>query len=243
MSTTSSGPGLGTVIAVSVLTSGLVSAGVSYGFSAGLFFPSEEEVPALEGLSLDAARDMLTARGLRMVNRGERHHDTVEAGQIAEQQPGAGSMVRSDDEVSVFVSLGPDRVEVPDVTGLSLAPARARLNNVGLRPAAETVIAIGAEGRAGTVSGTTPSAGERVERESEVVLTVVPERVLIAVPDLVGQSIRRARTAITDAGLTVGETRQRFDDMRPAYVVLDQTPAAGTEVDPGAAVDLVINED
>lgn len=232
---------MGTVLAISALTSLLVSAAVSFAASRGILFPDDEEVPEVVGLSVDAARAMLEVRALRMVSRGEVYSDDVQEGLVAEQQPGSGSTLRAGDEVSVRVSLGPEGVEVPDVTGLLVAPAQARLVNAGLslvEPPTE-----GGEGRPGSVFGTEPSAGQRVERGARVVLTVVPERRLVRVPDVGGQSIRTARTAITDAELTVGETRSRFDDLRPPYIVLEQTPAAGAEVEPGTAVNLVVNQD
>lgn len=235
------GPSVGTVLAISAMTSALVSAAVSWGVTTGVLFPDDAEVPELVGLSVDAAHDMLEGRGLRMVNRGEVHNDDVEEGFVAAQQPGLGSVLRAGDEVTIRVSLGPAGVEVPDVTGLLLAPARARLVNRGLTPVDPPTE--GGEGRPGSVFATDPSAGRRVDEGTRITITVVPEVRTVTVPDVMGQSIRHARTAITEAELVVGDTRRRFNDLRPAYVVLEQTPAGGTEVDPGSAVNLVINED
>jgi len=235
------GPSVGTVLAISALTSLLVSAAVSFAVSRGILFPDDQRVPDLVGLSPDAARDMLEARDLRMVSRGEVYSDETEEGAIAEQQPGEGSTLRAGDEVTVRVSRGPEGVEVPEVIGLLLAPAQARLVNAGLSPVEPPTE--GGEGRPGSVSSTEPSAGQRVERGARVVLTVVPEPRVVVVPDVGGQSIRHARTTLSEAELTVGETRRRFNDLRPPYIVLEQTPAAGTEVEPGSAVNLVINED
>lgn len=241
MSSSSRGVGLGTVIVVSAITSALVSAGVVIAIREGWGFETEEEVPELVGLSIDAARGVLDARGLRLVQRGERHDESIAAGLIAEQQPGARSIVPSGTEVTVLLSLGEDLVAVPDVIGVSPTPARARLINAGLQVAEE--LRSGGEGEPNTVSSTTPSAGERVARGTEVVLTVVPIVTMIAVPDLTGTTSRVARETIEQAGLTVGRVRTAFDDRRPPFVVLRQTPAAGTEVEPGAEVELVVNEE
>ena len=142
--------------------------------------------------------------------------------------------------MTVRLSSGPDLIRVPDVHGLPPGPARARLLNAGLRPT-EPLIA-GGEGAPGTISSSDPSAGEEVQRGTEVLLTIVPEVTTVEVPDFTGQSIRRARAAIEEAGFVVGETRQRFDDLRAPYVVLSQTPEAGTQAEPGSTIDLVMNE-
>ncbi|MDQ3036026.1 MAG: PASTA domain-containing protein [Myxococcota bacterium] len=236
----SNGPGLGTVFVVSAITSALVSAGVVLAMVEGFRFVPDEEVPELTGLTIDAARGMLDARGLRLVERGERHDPEIDEGLIASQEPGARSVVRSGSEVTVFVSLGRDRIEVPDLTGLGAPAATARLANLGLRATTRE----GGEGEPGTVAATTPSAGTPVDRDAEIALTIVPEAdPTIAVPDLTGISSRTARETIVQAGLVVGRVSTGFDADRSPYVVLRQTPPPGTQVDPGTEIELVVNED
>ena len=232
---------MGAVVITSLLVSALVSGGISYGFATGLFLPTEQAVPNVTGLSLEAAQDMLAARQLRMVNRGEVNHDEIEEGLVAEQRPGESSVLHAGDEVTVRISEGPEGVEVPDVTGLLLAPARARLINAGLRPVDPPTE--GGEGRPGSVASTDPAGGQRVARDSAITLTVVPEPRRVTVPDVTHISIRRAREAITEAELTVGEVSHRFNDLRDPNIVLEQTPAAGAEVAPGSAINLVVNEE
>lgn len=239
MSEPSRGPGLFAVFLVSAITSALVSAGVVLAMTEGFRLVPDEEVPELAGLSIDGARGVLDARGLRLVQRGERHDPEIAEGMIAGQEPGARSVVRSGAEITVFVSLGPDLIEVPDLTGLHAPAASARLMNVGLRATTRE----GGDGEPGAIASMRPIAGTRVERGTEVELTIVPAQTLITVPDLAGISSRTARETITEAGLVVGQVRTAFDDNRSPYVVLRQTPAAGAQVEPGTAIELVINED
>lgn len=234
-----SGPGYGAVVAVSVITSALVSAGVVLAMVEGFRLVPDEEVPELAGLTIDGARGVLDARGLRLVQRGERHHDEIAEGLIAAQEPGARSVVRGGAEITVFVSLGPDRVELPDLTGLHAPAATARLANLGLR----TTTREGGEGDAGSVASMRPPAGTRVERDTTVELTIVPAQTLVTVPDLTGVVSRTARETIVQAGLVVGRVRTGFDGDRSPYIVLRQTPAPGTQVEPGTEIELVVNED
>jgi beta-lactam-binding protein with PASTA domain len=241
MSSPSAGPGYGAIVLVSSLTSALVAGGIVFAMVEGWRLLPDEEVPVLTGLSADAARGMLDSRGLRFVHRGERHDDTVAAGLIVEQQPGAGSLVPSGSEVTAILSLGPDEVEVPEVLGLTVAPATSRLVNAGLRVSRE--VREGGTGEPGTVSSTLPSGGEHVARDTEVFLTTVAEHRLILVPDLTTLSVRVARENIVAAGLVVGETRHAFDDVRSPFTVLRQSPPPGTEVEPGSAVEITVNDE
>lgn len=227
---------------VSAVTAASVSVVIVWAVQTGLVtLGADVEVPMLVGLDEDAGRGMLESRGLRMVGRGERHDDEADPGMIVEQQPSASSRMPRGSEVSVVVSLGPDRVEVPDVHGLSLDPARARIVNAGL--ATDPTVREGGEGQPGTVSSTSPPAGQRVARGTVVAITAVPESTLIAVPDLVRMSSREAREAIAAAGLAVGRVRSAFDGDRPPFIVLRHTPEAGAQVEPGTEVEIVVNEE
>jgi beta-lactam-binding protein with PASTA domain len=64
----------------------------------------------------------------------------------------------------------------------------------------------------------------------------------VVVPKLVGLPWSKAKKALTDSGLVIGKVRERFDEDRGSYVVLDQTPIPGTLVAVGSGVDVIRNE-
>jgi len=61
------------------------------------------------------------------------------------------------------------------------------------------------------------------------------------VPSVVGLTEDEARTAIGDAGLTVGDIERETSDTVRAGQVIEQSPDANDYVDPGTAVDLVVS--
>ncbi|UCG59075.1 MAG: PASTA domain-containing protein, partial [Phycisphaerales bacterium] len=63
----------------------------------------------------------------------------------------------------------------------------------------------------------------------------------ISVPNVVGNSLSAAQSAITSAGYVVGTTSGTYTDTIPAAQVISQDPPAGTLAAPGSAVDLVIS--
>jgi serine/threonine-protein kinase len=67
----------------------------------------------------------------------------------------------------------------------------------------------------------------------------------VAVPDLVGRNLAQATTALTDAGLTVGDVGYADGSTAetPGVAVSAQSPKAGAEVDEGTAVDLTMSAD
>jgi hypothetical protein len=63
----------------------------------------------------------------------------------------------------------------------------------------------------------------------------------IAVPNVVGQTQAAATSAITGAGLAVGTVSTASSGTIPAGSVISTSPAAGTQVNPGSAVNLVVS--
>ena len=51
-----------------------------------------------------------------------------------------------------------------------------------------------------------------------------------------------AETAISQAGLTTGTVTQQYSDTVPEGDVISQSPEAGTEVECGSTVDLVVSQ-
>ena len=65
----------------------------------------------------------------------------------------------------------------------------------------------------------------------------------VSVPNVVGMTEDAARSSIVAAGLTVGSTSIQIDQVLPKGSVFAQTPAGGSLVATGSAVDLVIIDD
>ena len=63
----------------------------------------------------------------------------------------------------------------------------------------------------------------------------------VPVPDVTGKTEAEAAAALEDAGLEVGAVTQASDAQAVAGTVLQQDPAAGTEVDEGSAVALTLS--
>lgn len=128
-------------------------------------------------------------------------------------------------------------VEVPEVVGLSQDEAKGKLESAKLT-LGEVGEAMTGSADAGNVVSQTPEAGAKADRGSAVNVTVEVASVLV--PGVIGQSADAAGTAITGAGLTVGEQTEQQTTDSPAGSVLSQSPAEDERVASGATVDLTI---
>ena len=139
--------------------------------------------------------------------------------------------------MTITVSGGPGDAAVPAVAGMPQDEAEQALEDAGFKTRVERVFSD--DVRNGRVIGTSPPAGTTLERGSEVTLQVSRGPEQVEVPDVTGDSEDNARSALEGAGLRVGKITREESDEAPGTVI-EQSPAAGEEVDKGDAVDLTV---
>ena len=104
------------------------------------------------------------------------------------QTPLAQSRIQAGGEVSVVLSTGPERTQVPPLVGQTLEQAKQSIEAAGLRVGP---ISDSDKGEPGTVTGVVPEPGSAVDPGASVALTVA--RPSVAVPKLVGLKSHDAR--------------------------------------------------
>src|SRR5215468_2719003 len=87
------------------------------------------EVPSINGVSVEQARDLLRARDLLLTLQGERPDPAIPAGKIAGQVPLAGSRTPRGAAIQAFVSTGAGAVAIPTLTGARPDDAVEQLRN------------------------------------------------------------------------------------------------------------------
>ncbi|MCL8010525.1 Stk1 family PASTA domain-containing Ser/Thr kinase [Streptomyces sp. AS02] len=167
--------------------------------------PETVKVPDLEGYKLDKARSVLKDSGLEpgMVNRT--FSDDVPRGFVISSDPGNGTKVRSGSAVALTVSKG-SPVDIPDVTGESLADARAELTEAGLKVKVASA-RVNSEFDAGQVAQQSPANGRQAAEGDTVTLTLSKGPEMIEVPDVVGDNVDDAKAELEAAGFQVDEDR------------------------------------
>ncbi|GAA4048179.1 Stk1 family PASTA domain-containing Ser/Thr kinase [Streptomyces shaanxiensis] len=167
--------------------------------------PETVKVPDLEGYKLDKARSVLKDSGLEpgMVNRT--FSDDVPRGFVISSDPGNGTKVRSGSAVALTVSKG-SPVDIPDVTGESLADARAELAEAGLKVKVASA-RVNSDFDAGQVAQQSPANGRQAAEGDTVTLTLSKGPEMIEVPDVVGDNVDDATAELKAAGFEVDEDR------------------------------------
>ena len=209
-------------------------------FIAGLLGSTAEvTVPDVTGKQMTLARQILEDKKLR-VNVAETYNADVPAGQVVSQNPTAGSKVKEQRLVTIYVSKGGEEIEMPDLTGLSKSDAAAQLKKMGLKLG--SVYEKYSNEEAGTVIKQDPKAGTKISRGQTVDITVSKGKQShkVSVPDVTGVSLDAAKAALQSRGLRVGSVSKQ-ESRQAAGTVISQSPASG-EVEEGSSISLVIAE-
>jgi beta-lactam-binding protein with PASTA domain len=163
---------------------------------------------------------------------------SVPDGVVIGETPPAGSVVDKGTRVTIAVSTGPGSSPLPNVVGLTVAQATAKLKGAGFAPTTETqpspTIA------SGRVVSTDPPAGTEAQAGSSVTVLVSGGPAQTSVPDVVGQSRAAAEATLTNAKLTVGAITQQTTSEQSPGTVLEQSPPAGSSLPAGGKVSLTV---
>jgi len=140
---------------------------------------------------------------------------------------------------ATWTYLIPHRTDAPRLQGLTVEQAQARAEEAGL----DLVVdgrAFSSEVEASFILSQDPAPGEVVERGTEVrvVLSRGPE--LVAIPDVTGETLQRARTELRGAGL-VPDVQRVFHPEAPEGRVIEQNPLADREIEVGTQVVLTVS--
>jgi serine/threonine-protein kinase len=193
--------------------------------------------PKVIGMTVDDARARWRGQGIAIIEDSQREEQGAKPGEIIEQIPDPGAVLRQM-ELRVIVAAAAETAAVPTVVGKKVETARELLVAAGFEVPEPT----GEESKepAGTVIRQEPNPGAQAAKGSVIRLFVPAESAMIEVPKLTGKRQSQATTILTEAGLTLGKVSRREHEELSGGRVMGQDPKAGTEVEAGTAVDLVV---
>jgi len=200
---------------------------------------SKVVVPSLAGLTVKEAKSTLEDLGLNLDIAQEEFSEDIPDGKIITSDPAGGGRVSPNGTVGVIISKGQERYSVPTVQGLKLEVAEQLLKENKL-VLGEVKEEFSNEFPQGFIMRSTPAAGERIKRNSQVTLFVSKGIERIALSNYKGKSGEQALNELTEAGFDV-KTKYVFSEDLPVGAVISQTPGAG-EADKGSAITLLVSK-
>jgi serine/threonine-protein kinase len=161
----------------------------------------------------------------------------VEETFVFAQTPKAGERTQKGNFVTLYVSSGPPKTDVPSVVGESLDRALSDLRDANLR---WRVLRVDSDEPEGQVVSQTPTAGASVDEGSRVALRVSKGPRPLAVPNVTGQPFESASSTLLGRGFAVKRVDVEAND--PRGTVVGQSPDAGTFQPPGTTITLSVSK-
>ncbi|MCB0895967.1 MAG: Stk1 family PASTA domain-containing Ser/Thr kinase [Nocardioides sp.] len=197
--------------------------------------------PSVLGLTGAAAKHELEDAGLTPEVGDKAYSETVPAGRVVATDPEPGAKVADGGTVTLTISLGKERYDVPKLAGKSEDQARAAL--------ADTHLAVGTVDGAwsdtvpkGDVVSTSPKAGTTVRPDTAVDLVVSKGPAPVKLKDWVGKDSDDALAWFDAKGLDGKVVDEQYSDDVADGDVISMDPPAGTTLHRGDEVHLVVSQ-
>lgn len=164
----------------------------------------EVKIPDFRNETPAEARNAAEQAGLEAQVEREYYSAAVPAGKILSQMPEPGSIVRRGWQVRLALSLGPQRVTIPQVVGESERAAVINIKQRGLDLSGTAAIAI-ADATPGQILAQDPNANAGASTPNVTVLVAQePSPPAYVTPNFIGESIATVADVLKDAGFTLG---------------------------------------
>ena len=204
----------------------------------------EVAVPNLVNQSHQTAIQIVYSAGLQLdPDVQEKPSAEVPTGHIIEQEPSANFKVKRNKPVRITLSLGNEKVTVPDVAGKILGEADTTLKNAGFRRGRISAVHSDLYPEINTVIAQTPFAEATHQRGDPVhlLLSLGVRPKVLQMPELQGIELDQVRILLESHGLKIGKEEYKPHPEINHGWIINHKPAAGDLIQVGQVVDLEIS--
>ena len=184
------------------------------------------KVPDVTGKTVVEAQQILENAGFTITLK-EAYDDKVTPGLVFKQDPAGDEMRKEGSAVYITVSKGIEMVEVPNVTGKTLAEARKMIERKEL--ALGKVETVFRDDGSGLVIEQEPAANEKLEHGTKINLVISEKPKEVTIPSVAGKSSGEAITMLEGLGFK-NITAQTVGSKKVAGTVLGVSPKEGSKV-------------
>jgi eukaryotic-like serine/threonine-protein kinase len=200
--------------------------------------PGATQVPEVVGKGRKEATRILKDAGFK-VSEDREASTEVKKDRVIRTSPDGGTVLERGSTVNLIVSSGPQKIDVPDVTGKTETDARNELEDAGFK-VSSTEEETTNEDQFGKVIRQDPAGGSTAAEGSKVSIVVGKEPKEADVPDVTGKSEDEALTELQDAGFKVKRKTETVGSPDEDGTVLDQSPSGGRKLAKGETVTITV---
>lgn len=199
---------------------------------------NEVQVPNVLEMTQEEAEKVLKKSKLKMDVEEVVYDTKYEEGIVIEQNPVDGKIVQKGFRVKVRVSGGAPELKIPNVLNMPEKDAVAELESCGFKVIKRSQYSENVPKNA--VVRQNPEAGEKANQGDTVTIYVNDSAEEGVVPDLSGLTVAVAKSNLEAAGFKLGTVTEEESGIEKGLVIR-QSPVAGTPIEKGDHISLVIS--
>jgi serine/threonine-protein kinase len=197
-------------------------------------------IPSLAGMTQKQALDTVAKLGLTTDITQKVFSEDIAMGKVITSDPAGGGRVAIAGTVHLIISKGKERIQVPDLAGLTIEGASAAIQAANLK-VGRVVEKFSTEHEAGLLIDGSPVSGSDVRKESTVDFIISKGAEQIALTNFQGKTSDEALNELTLAGLVVS-SKYEYSDTVAIGTVISQTPSDVSTVAKGEKILLTISK-
>lgn len=196
-------------------------------------------VPNVCNIPLESAIQELKKQNLEGVVIERRYDQIIEEGKVIIQNPLPDARVKAGRIINLTVSLGPQTIKVPYLTGIDVEKGKLILKRLGLTVG--TIDSLFSDSIVhNRIINTVPEPGDLLKKGDAVSL-IVSRGIVLKMPAVTGKTVDEAQTILRKMGLVLGEVIAiKGSGIKGSVVVQD--PQSGKTVSPGDTVRLMVTK-
>ncbi|XKO56319.1 Stk1 family PASTA domain-containing Ser/Thr kinase [Lysinibacillus fusiformis] len=210
-------------------------------FAADLFSPKKIAVPDVTNLTVEDATKKIVAEGFVVAEEHqERNHEDIEKGHVIETDPEKNSMRAKGSEIDLIVSLGVETTTVDNYVGQNYSQVEALIKGKYKEVRKEEVPSREPEGR--IIEQSIPADTEVIAKEETMTFKVSQGVRMVRVESVVNYTKADMDNYVNRVGLNWRVSREDYHETIPAGSVISQLTKAGTMVEEGSVISVVISK-
>ncbi len=214
--------------------------------SIGLVVHSKKEVivPNIENKPVAEALSIVSDLGLGLKKIGETYNPNFPAGSVVLQQPPAGMTVRKGKIIGVIISLGGEKVFVPNVIGEDRRKAEVLLRQYGVLVGTITEC-YSLKYQRNKVVSQSYLEGSIVDKNTLVDLKIslgLPPQDIILMPDFVNKNISEVKLWAENYGIKLNINYKLVEHFSQEGIVIEQKPSYDTILNPEDEVEITVSK-
>lgn len=200
------------------------------------------DVPDVVGMTEAEAIEMLEEDGFEIRESIEEHSDDFEAGIVTRTNPTAGKERPPGTEITLYISMGKELVVMESYIGDDFKQVASLLANYGYQSIEEPK-EVYSDKPVGTIIEQDPAPGtEVIPSETDLVFTISKGTEPVTLRDLQGFTESALGEYEKSSGLDISIVSRDNSDSVPAGQVISQKPSAGTKLEKGSEVKVVLSK-